>query len=396
MSAPFGESTVTSRTSRGTSRISLLIALGVDNAGSGFFLPLTLIYVTRVIGLPLATAGTAVAVGTLAGLLVPPLAGPLVDHFGPRPVVIASQLIQAVGAAVFLMASGVLTVVLAAVALAAGQQLFYSSLFALISDVAGEGPKDRPFTIVGMVRAGSFGAGVLASAALLTTVGAAGLRVAIAVNATSFLVCALMLAALVHPAHHPVPDGRPVRMRTDRRFFSLIGLVGLIALAIDFYLVGLPVFVLDVLHGPPWLPGALLAVSTTANATCGTLALRATRGISRVAAMRIGAGLIVVWCAGALGALTVSAGWVPVVLLAVALVASGGHVLTMTRANALAADLAPAAARGRYLAMFQYAFTTAGVLAPVVVGLFSVATWLPLLVVAAGGAVATVGLRRFA
>ena len=57
------------------SRIALLTALGVDNFGSGLFLPVALLYVTRVVGLPLATAGTVVAVGTMAGLATPPVAG---------------------------------------------------------------------------------------------------------------------------------------------------------------------------------------------------------------------------------------------------------------------------------------------------------------------------------
>ena len=39
------------------SRAALLTALGVDNFGSGLFLPVALVYVTRVVGLPLATAG---------------------------------------------------------------------------------------------------------------------------------------------------------------------------------------------------------------------------------------------------------------------------------------------------------------------------------------------------
>lgn len=378
------------------SRISLLIALGVDNAGSGFFLPLTLIYVTRVVGLPLGTAGPTVAAGTLAGLLVPPLAGPLVDRVGPRPVVISSQLVQAAGAGVFLVADGVVTVAVATVTLAAGQQLFYSSLFALISDVAGEGPKDHPFAVVAMVRAGCFGAGGLAAGVLLTAAGTAGLRAAVAVNAVSFLVCALLLATLVRPAHRPAADGRPARLRADRKFLSLIGITGLVALSVDFYLVGMPVFVLDVLGGPPWLPGALLALSTTANATCGTLALRATRGISRIAAMTAGAVLVVVWCAACVAALSVPAGWLAPVLVLTTLVIAASSLLFGTRVNALAAELAPAAARGRYLAMFQYAFTVPGVLAPAVAGLFAVSAWLPLLVVGACAGLATAGLRRFA
>lgn len=378
------------------SRISLLIALGVDNAGSGFFLPLTLIYVTRVVGLPLGTAGTVVALGTLAGLLVPPLAGPVVDRVGPKPVVITSQLIQALGAGVFLVAHDVVTVVAATVALAAGQQLFYSSLFALISDVAGEGPKDRPFAVVAMVRAGCFGVGGLAAGALLTTAGNDGLRAAVLVNAASFAVCALLLAVLVRPGHHPVPDGRPARLRADRLFLALIAITGLVALSVDFYLVGLPVFVLDVLHGPPWLPGVLLAVSTTVNATCGTLALHATRGMTRIAAMTAGAVVVIGWCVVCLATPLVPAGWLPPVLVTVTVIFAASGLLFGTRVNALATDLAPAAARGRYLAMFQYAFTVPGVLAPAVVGLFAVAAWLPWLVVAGCAALATAGLRRFA
>jgi MFS family permease len=377
------------------SRISLLIALGVDNVGSGLFLPLTLIYVTRVVGLPLGTAGAVIAAGTLAGLLVPALAGPLVDRVGPKPVVIAAQLTQAAGAGAFLVADGVVSVALATVALAAGQQLFYSSLFALISDVAGEGPKDEPFAVVAMVRAGCFGLGGLAAGALLTTAGNDGLRMAVAANAISFVVCALLLATLVRPGAHPAPDGRPARLRADRRFLSLIGITGLVALSTDFYLVGLPVFVLDVLHGPPWLPGVLLAVSTTANATCATLALRATRGITRVAAMTAGTVVAIVWCVVCLATPAVPAGWLAPVLLGATLLFAAATLLFGTRANALAADLAPAAARGRYLAMFQYAFTVPGVLAPAVVALFSVAAWLPWLVVGACAAVATAGLRQF-
>ncbi|HWM02038.1 MAG TPA: MFS transporter [Actinophytocola sp.] len=250
--------------------------------------------------------------------------------------------------------------------------------------------------VVAMVRAGGFGAGALAAGVLLTAAGNDGLRVAVAVNAVSFLVCALLLAVLVHPGHHPTPDGRPARLRADRRFLTLIAITGLFALGVDFYLVGTPVYVLDVLAGQPWLPGVLLAVSTTVNATCGTLALRATRRISRIAAMRLGMVLGIAWCAVSLVALAVPVGWLPPVLLAATLVIAMNGLLFGVRANALAAELAPAAARGRYLAMFQYAFTVPGVLAPAVTGLFTVAAWLPWLVVAGCAAVGAAGLGRLA
>src|SRR5260370_10898347 len=96
-------------------RVALLTALGVDNVGSGLFLPVALLSVTRVMGRPLATAGTVVAAGTMAGLAVPPVAGRLVDRVGPRLTVISGQSLQALGAAAYLVARDAAVVAVAAV-----------------------------------------------------------------------------------------------------------------------------------------------------------------------------------------------------------------------------------------------------------------------------------------
>ncbi len=362
----------------------LLVALGVDNLGSGLFLPLIIVYATRVVGLPLAVAGVAVTVGTLVGLLVPPVAGRLVDRVGPRPVVVASQGLQAVGALGFAVAGGVGGVALAACLLAAGQQLFYSSLFALISDVVGEREKDHPFALVAMVRGGCFGVGGLLAAWLLSV---DALRVAVFVNAASFVVCALVLAGFVR-----VPHVRGTATRGGRiswRFLQLIGLTGLVAVGLDFFLVGIPVYVLD-LGSPAWLPGVILALHTAVTSTCATLAVRCTNGLARTAALALGGCVIVVWCALCLGAAALPVGWRTAWLLFAALVLAVGGVVFGARVNALAVALAPEATRGRHLAAFQYAFTVPGVVAPAIVALFDLGVWAPWVVVAlcaAGGAV---------
>jgi len=79
-------------------------------------------------------------------------------------------------------------------------------------------------------------------------------------------------------------------------------------------------------------------------------------------------------------------------LAATAVMAVGG-LLFQSRVNALAEATAPGAARGRYLAAFQYAFTVPGVLAPAVVALFAAAVWLPWLLVGAAAGLAVLGLR---
>jgi MFS family permease len=376
-------------------RRALLTALAIDNVGSGLFLPLALLYVTRVVRLPLATAGTVVALGTLAGLAVPPVAGRLVDRAGPRLVVICAQLLQALGAVTYLAARGVAVVAVAAVLLAAGQQTFYSSLFALISDVAGDGPKDRPFAVAAMVRSACFGLGGLAAGGLLSTAGPAAYRIAVIADSASFAACALLLATLVRiarPGHHGVPAaGGALRLLSDRPFLALIAVTGLISLPGDLFLSGMSVYDLARLHAPPWLPGAAVALLTALISTGATTAVRVTARLGRTTVMGLGAALYVVWCAASLAAILVPPWWRPPELLAATVVLAAASLLYQ-RANALAEAVAPRAARGRYLAAFQYAFTIPGVIAPAVVALFSVAVWLPWLLVGAGAALAAATL----
>lgn len=357
--------------------LALLIALGIDNFGSGLFLPLTLVYATREVGLPLAVAGVTVTAGTVVGLLVPPVAGRFVDRVGPRPVVIASQVVQALGAVGFLVADGVVGVAIAVCLLAAGQQLFYSSLFALIADVVGDRPKDHPFAVVGMVRSACFGLGALAAGGLLAF---GSLRVAVALNAVSFVACALLLAVRVRAPHTPVAHAEGHRI--SRRFLGIVVVTGLVALGLDFFLVGLPVYVLD-LGSPPWLPGVILALHTAVTSTCGTLAVRVTRNLPRTTTLAHAAVLMAVWCGLCLVAVVLPDGWRPAYLLATSLVLAVSGVLFGARVNALAVAMAPAESRGRHLAAFQYAFTVPVVLAPAVVALFAAGVWVPWLVVAA-------------
>lgn len=389
-----------SRRRMSRSQAALLVALGIDNVGSGLFLPLAVVYATRVVHLPLGTAGTLIAIGTVAGLAVPPAAGRLVDRIGPRLVVIAAQLLQAAGAATYLVAHSAGAVLAAAIMLGAGQQMFYSSLFALISDVAPAGPLDRPFAVAAMVRSACFGLGGLIIGVLLAGGGTAGYRIAVAADTGSFLACAVLLAACVSIRARRREEAESARSRsgrllTDRPFLALIVANGLSALPTDIFLVGMPVYVLVRLHGPAWLPGAILALLTALTSAGATLALRLAGNRSRVAVLQAGAALLVLWSGAALAAAIVPASWRPAELLAITVLLASASLMS-GRANALAEAAAPQAQRGRYLAAFQYAYGVAGVIAPAVVALFSVAIWLPWLIAAASAGLAIVALRALA
>ena len=379
----------------------LLVALGVDNLGSGLVLPLAVVYATRVVGLPLGVAGTVVSVGTAAGLLAPPIAGRLVDRLGPRTVVAGSQLLQAAGAGAYLLAGDIGGTLVAAMLLAAGQQGFYSSLFALISDVSPPGPKDRSFALVNMVRGAAFGTGALVAGLLLSAVDESGLRLAVALDAGTFVVAAALLWAFVHDRHHATAHASegsygPERVLRNRPYLALIVVTGLTALVTDFFLSGMAVFAIDILHTPEWLPGAMLAVVTALGTLLGTEAVRRTAYLGRVRAMTVGTGLYLVWALVAVTTLVVPHDWRAAWLLGSVLVLAAGTLMFGPRANALAEAAAPRATRGRHLAAFQYAFTVAGVVAPGVVALFTLGPWVPWAVLAVATTFGGLGLRWLA
>jgi MFS family permease len=119
-----------------TSRLALIAGLAIDNYGSGLFLPLALLYATRIVELPVDTAGTVVAAATLLGFAVPPIAGRLTHRLDPRVVVVTSQLLQAAGSVGYPLAGDAVGVFVAAALLATGTQLFYCSVFVLVADVS--------------------------------------------------------------------------------------------------------------------------------------------------------------------------------------------------------------------------------------------------------------------
>ncbi|MFI9384601.1 MFS transporter [Kutzneria sp. NPDC052558] len=368
-------------------RLALLIALGIDNFGSGLFLPLSVLYGIQVVGLPVAAAGSVITVGKLVGIAAPPLAGRLVDRFGPRQMVIAAQVVQAAGTVVYLVADNAALVFVASALLAAGQQAFYSSVFALIADTSRHGAKDTTFALVGAVRGVCFGLGGLVVAGL-TAIGPAGYRIAVALDGVTFLAAAVVLALFLHVPHvRHEADSPPVSVVRNRPYLVLIVVVACGALALDLFLDGMAVYVSEVLHGPAWVAGAMITVLTVSSVLLSTIVVRWTRIWWRTKAMRIGYLITVVWALASMAAVLVPVSWLPAYLLGTMVLLSAGTLIG-NRANALAEAAAPRATRGRYLAAFQYAFTAAGIAAPGVVALFVFGPWLPWLVAATAAIIA--------
>ena len=335
---------------------------------------------------------------TALGFAVPPVAGRLTHRWGPRAVVVLAQVVQGLGAAAYLIAADASGVAVAAGLLAAGAQLFYCALSVLVADVSSGGEtKERAFAVVGMVRAGAFGLGTLtAGASLALADRATSLRWLAGIDAASFVVAALTLACLVAtpPVDHPTPNNAgPLTVLRTKPYLLLMLATSSCGLAVDFALVGTPVFVLDVVRGPSWLPGALLAMSTALTTLLGVQVVRRLRSVPRTRSLQISGVLYLLFALAFAMLPMIPGGWLVAFSFAAWLIWCAGNNIFFPVSAALSEALPPRHSRAGFMATFQYSYTVAQVLTPVVVGLFAVASWLPWLVVA-GTSLAGIALSQ--
>ncbi|HEV7650256.1 MAG TPA: MFS transporter [Actinophytocola sp.] len=382
-----------------TRTVPFFTAVSIDALGSGLFLPLSLLYFAKVPKIDLVTVGVLLSVAAAVSLPVPVLVGQLVDRFGPRAVLIGAQVVQAAAFFGYLGVTGPATLVPAAVLAAAGQRAFWSSVFTLVADVAEKsgGPTDRWFALVGMAQTAGFGLGGLLSGLLLGVGTESTFRMLALANAVSFVVAGVLL--LFVRAGGPAPRTSAARggyrvLLADRPYQALIVTNAVFALCSVFLGVALPIYVVEGLAAPGWYVGPLLAGNTLLLALSQTLAVRVVRPLSRPRALMLSGALWTVWAAGSALAASVPVGVLLPYLAVCTLFFTAAELIHNPVSNALAAAAAPADLRGRYLAIFQYSFTLATVVAPVLFTvLFTASHTLPWLALGALALVGTIAMN---
>jgi len=386
-----------------TGSVPLLAALAVDAVGSGVFLPFSLLYFTATTALSLAQVGLALSVA--AGLALPagPLLGSLVDRAGAWRVLLAANLLQAVGVAGYLAVDGFGGLLVAAVVVALGNQAFWVAYSPLVTQVSAPGERERWYGLVGALRNAGLGLGGLLSGVALTVGGTAGYSGVVVVNAGSFLLAAGLLllsrpsAAPPAPAAGAVGPGGWRTVLRDRPYVALSVVTTAFATNSFALTLVLPVYAVARLGLPTWLPGAGLTLNCLLITLAQGPVVRALTGRSRVwalqasSALSAGFAVVVLACS----AVPPAAG-VPVVLVAV-LVFTLGEMVESPVLATLASEAAPDALRGRYLALNQLSWNVSNTVAPALLTALLAAgdapVWLALVALAA---VAAAGITAVA
>jgi MFS family permease len=374
---------------------SFVVAMAIDSVAAGVFQPASMIFllVTTHLGLP--AIGTAL---TLAGLLALPVglwSGRFVDELGPKPVLMLSNLAQAVGVTGFLVLHSFWGVVACAWVASSGRGVFFGTFGVALTAIAGPGEREHWFGRVGGIRNLGQAAGGLVAGAALAVGTHAAYTAMIALTAASFLGAVPFMRQVPSATRERGGPPAPVRQSwatvlRDRQYWIVVAHWMTFAFSGNVLTIAVPVYAAVVLGLPGWVAGAAFTVNTLLIGFGQNAAVRRLEGRVRsrvMAASHLGyaAGYVVLLGASlAHGAVAIG-----IVMVGVG-VYTFGETIGWPVSSALAAEAAPAEVRGRCLALFQMSGSSVGAAAPAILSgllaLGAVATWLPMLGVCAAGA----------
>ncbi|MFF0869798.1 MFS transporter [Nonomuraea sp. NPDC003560] len=344
-----------------------LVGMFVDALGNGLYVPLTLLFIHEVTGLPMTTVGLGVTVAAVVGLAANPVAGILIDRFDARRVLIATYVLRAAAFAAYPLVDGFVALLVVAALIAAGDRAYYPASGGHVSALAEGALRDRLYTLIATARNVAFGLGGLLSAGLVSLAGSTGFAVVALMNAASFALAAacLLLSGRRAPAPPPRNPGGYRQVFADRPFLTLVAAEQAYTLIHLVLPVALPVYAVTVLGVPPALLGVLYAINTVLVAAGQLPVRRWQRHARRTHAMAL-SGLILMAACAAYAATALLPAGLPRVggLLVATLVLTFGELMHTVPSWALAAATAPPALRGRYLAIYQQTWALAAVLAP--------------------------------
>ena len=370
-------------------------------------MPFALLYFHVTAGLPLPLIGLGLTIGGLWAMAITPLAGTLVDRFGPRTLLVVAQTWSGLCMLAFLLVHSFTGFLLVSLLLSTAQAVQDPAFNALVADLFPEEDRDWWF---GFIRSASnlgIGMGGLLAGGAVSLGGTGIYQALLITNALSSIATALLLLGVPVPAHRhaPPPNKQAAKERggylavlRDRPFMGFVVIQSILCLSYMALEIAMPPYVLSNLHAPAWGFSMLYTINTAMVVVLQMPLMRLLMKHKRTSGI-FGGGLVF---AGSfllfLAALAVP-GWLLIPYLAIVMVIyTVGELLLSPSQIGLSMALAPEELRGRYMAVFSLSFGISATLAPALftslLALGPLMLWIPLTVLIAGTACMTLVLER--
>jgi MFS family permease len=349
----------------------VLAAGFADALGTGLFLPLSVIYLTRIVGLSPTRAGLGLTIAGFLAIAAPTLSGALLARFDARKVVLGCFTASAAGFLGYTVVGSFASFLAVAIVIQFASRLERPATVMLTLGVTPPARQIHALARQSSLRNLGYGVGGLLAALALLVHGKTPFVVLLAANAASYVVAGLLVAQL--PAIRPPErgDGDTASYREvlrDRGYLGLALLNVIMALHDSLLLVAMPLWIVTRTHAPLPLAGLLFALNTVLVVL---LQVRTTRSITRSGGITRSYRAAAVSFVLACGAFALAAG-APVVLATVLLVLALGaltnaELVTSAGEWFLSVNLAPARQRERYVSVYKTSMAVQQAAGPVLV-----------------------------
>ncbi|MFE2171381.1 MFS transporter [Streptomyces sp. NPDC059447] len=177
--------------------------------GIGFTVPYLYIYVAQVRGLGSMAATSAFVAFALGALLALPFTGRVIDRRGPVPVVMAAAAAASVGALSLGLSTGIVPILLSALALGAGQAVMQPALATMIVWCSTPATRTRSFALQFFMQNLGLGIGGLIGGLIVDKDRPSSFILLFGIEAVMFLVLAGVIATVRMPQAPGFKDARP-------------------------------------------------------------------------------------------------------------------------------------------------------------------------------------------
>jgi MFS family permease len=342
-------------------------ALAIDALGSGIWMPLSMLYFLHQTSLGLVRLGLAMTIANTVVIPLVPYLGALVDRVGPKRVMQLGNAGAAVAFLLYPFAHSVAAVTVLVFVASLTRTAFWSALGPMVTQITEAGERELWFGFLQAMRNAGFGVGGLLAAVALTIGTDAAYQFVVLGNAVSYAVAFVLMlgvagAGRILAAH--TDRAGPWIAFGDRSYRVLVAVILCYALVGTTLSIAMPVYFVDGLGLPGWVPGTVYVINTVMIGIGQGLVVRRMTGVVRRRVLQAAVActalsFVLLWAADLV---SVEAG--VVVVLVGAVVYTLGELTAGPVVSALSAEAAPDALRGRYMAATQLAWSVASAIGP--------------------------------
>jgi MFS family permease len=354
----------------------LLVGVGVNALGLGLVLPLLVVYLYDVRGIPLDTVGVLAATPPVVAMVLLGPIGVLIDRLGPRRVQAWALVFSATGALGLSMATTVGGAFVSMVGLGVGQAAFWPASQALVAEVVPSPVRPKYFGVSFALLNAGIGVGGVVAAFVAVVERPATFEWLYRLDAASFLVpLALLLGPLRHVgnrARQRVTEPGTYRQVVSDAVFRRFLLVVFASAFVGYGVIeaGWAGYARVVADASTRTIGLAFAANTAVIVIAQLAVLRLIDGRRRTSMLALMAAIwALAWAMLGAAGLVPGSALATVLLIGSLAVFGAGETLLSPIVPAITNDLATERLRGRYNAVSAFAFQTAAVSAPVMAGI---------------------------